>query len=110
MGHPAHLGQPACLVRPVVEAQDRQRRVEGADGEGQLLGDTTNDGARAPRPLGDHDRRRLDRDHVPVERFVRARAGSDVDDPVGVAQGGVDLPSDTRIRATVAGVERPMSS
>ena len=49
--------------------------------------------------LGPHGRRRFDRRHIPVQRFVRAGAGPHVDDRAGRAQRGVDVGGNPRVSA-----------
>ena len=77
-----------------------KRRVERRVAERQRLRVGPDDGGRVRRTLGDHRGRRLDRDDLALRRLVASRAGADVDDPAGIAERGVHLCRDARVRAT----------
>jgi hypothetical protein len=68
----------------MVDSENRHRRIETDVGEGQTLG-LSSDPTR-PGVLGEHDRRRVDRDHLAVRGLVRAGSGPDIQDPLGVAE------------------------
>ncbi len=95
---PGELAQAAHGVAPVVHGEDRERGVERRVGERQRLGVRTHDGRATRRTLPDHRGRRFDRDHRAVVGLVVAGARADVDDRGGVAEPGVDLGLDPRIR------------
>ena len=96
---PNHLGQAGRDVAPVVERDDRHRRVERVVREGQLLGGCLDRRSGVGRPLLDHDRRRLDGDDLAIPRLVGARAGTDVHDAARVAEGSVDRLGQPRVGA-----------
>ena len=85
---PAELGEPAIEIVPVMHGEDGHGHVEGGVVKWQMLGRALD----PPRPpmLGQHHGRRLDGDHGAVRRLVGPRAGADVHDGLGVADGPRD--------------------
>ncbi len=103
-GHAPHLAQPRRDISPVVHGGDRHRGVEGLVLERQLLRGGVHARRRTRGPLTPHHRRRLDRDHVAIGRFIGAGAGPDVQHRPGVAECVPDLRGDPRLGTPGRGV------
>jgi hypothetical protein len=102
--HPAQLVQTGAAVAPMVGGEDGEHRVEGAVGEGQGLGHTSDDRRRARASLGDHHCRGFDGHHRYVGRLVGAGTGADVEDAGRVTEGIGDGRGPGRIGPTSDGV------
>jgi hypothetical protein len=68
--HPRHLRQPCRRVVPVVDRDDRHRRVEAVVFKRQVFGSRLDRGRRARGPLGNHHLRGLDRRHLLSVRWL----------------------------------------
>jgi hypothetical protein len=101
----AQLGQTSRPVPPVVNGEDRHGSVKGTVRERQRFGHAS-DPARS-RMLVQHDRRRFQRDHEAICRFVGAGPCADVHDRGGVAQSGVDPSLDPGIGTTLVPIPTP---
>ena len=103
---PAGTGRPPLAILhaglgagvPVVQGQDRHRRVDAAIVQRQALG-ARSDRGPARGPLGGHDRRGLDREHRAIRGLVGARARADVDHAARRSEGRVDARAQPRILA-----------
>ncbi len=85
------------FVVPVVDGQDRHRRIHARVPQRQVAGGRTDRRSELLRPLRGHHVARLDRDHMPIAGLVRPRAGSDVDDGPRVPERAMDGRRDARI-------------
>ena len=103
-GDPPQLAQTGGRVVPVMHRIQRHRGIEAAVDERQPLGRRQHRRSGVRRPLGDHHRRGLDRQHGAVTRLVRPGAGADVQQGAAIAQGGVDLAGQLGILAAARGV------
>ena len=97
-GDAAKLADAALLfVVPVVDRQDRHRRIHARVSQRQVAGARTDRRSELRRPLRGHHVARLDGDDMPIARLVRTRAGSDVDDGSRVSERTMDGRRDPRI-------------
>jgi hypothetical protein len=97
VGHPAHLGEAAGPVGPVVHREHRHGGTERPVTERECLSVRPHRRRRARRALPHHHRRRLDGDDEPVPRLVGARAGPHIHHRGRSAQGGQDGGRDPRL-------------
>jgi hypothetical protein len=93
----AHLGQALSPVGPVVDGENRQRRINGTVRERQAHGAGSHGRGGAARTLVDHRSRELDGQRRAVARFVGSSSGSDVYHRAGVAERLVDPRGDARV-------------
>ncbi len=99
-----HFGDPGPPVRPVVDREDGERRVEGPIAERELLGDSQRSRRSVRRSLCEHHRRRIDGCDDGTGRLVRAGAAADVHDPSGITERDADLRLDAGIGPPRRGV------
>src|SRR6185369_16283527 len=79
----------------------RHRGVKCLIGKRQVFGRSVDCWRKMRRTLSAHRSRRLDSGYVAIDRLVRARAGADVNDFLGVAKTAFDLRSNARIGLSI---------
>ena len=105
-----HLREAGVDVAPMMEGEDRHRRIERVVGKRQILGAGPDGWGGVESPLGDHDLGRLDGGYLTVKELVRARAGPDIDDASRVAEGLPDRFRQPRVRLPDGSIGAAMRS
>jgi hypothetical protein len=100
----SQLTQSLVEILPLMHGDECHRRVNGLFIERQLFGYTMHRRREVPGTLGTHRLGGFDRDDVSALRFVRARAGADVENGSGIAKRAMHVRGDSWIGATRARV------